>query len=644
MALKPEFISLLRDIRDRIYPELDNQYNEVDVMYQRLLQMQQDVDVVYADIRTIESNIESIQTQIHGISIGTVNTVPVNPDGSHGIANADYNPLTSKFDFSIPAGSNGIRGLKGDTGAQGVQGTKGDQGVQGLQGVIGAAGPTGAEGSRGPAGIEGPKGNTGAQGVTGNTGVQGLQGHHGADGMIGPQGPAGTGIDIKGHDTVSAIKLKPSGIVGESWIATDTGLDDDGLSVLVGHVLRATGAKWISIGPIEGPAGAQGAKGDNGDQGIEGPTGIQGDQGIQGDKGEQGDEGPKGIQGIKGDEGPQGIQGEAGGIGAQGEQGIAGEKGDKGDTGPKGDTGATGLTGNTGPKGDKGDIGLTGLKGDKGDQGNVGPAGQMTLQRLEFLATANQKIFAITYAIGVHLQVIQNGLTLDKNKYTANSGTDVVLNTGASAGDIVQIWTYKEFNVADMYTKAESDAKYALKTEHYTMLQVDDKFAEKTKVYTKSQSDGKYLVISGVNLVKTDKIASKDGSNSIDVSKIASTDDVQPNGGITSGSTANGDWTKYPDGTLMCWTRKKEMSYVSSSLWNYTWTYPVAFTEEPIVTITPDVEYNTTECKVADVQHIVKSITLTNVQSRIYSRAKFVNSFGHRDKTVHSLLAIGRWK
>ena len=476
MALKPEFISLLRDIRDRVYPELSHNYDEVERMYNELILLQSSVDVIYQDIRTIESNIVSIEQSIHAISVGVVNTIDVNPDGSHGIASAVYNSLTAKLDFGLPAGSDGARGIPGNKGDQGVQGVDGPIGPKGDQGNVGNTGPQGIQGIDGQRGLVGPKGDTGQQGVTGSTGAQGSIGPVGPDGNIGPQGVPGLGVDIKGSDTVSVIKAKPSNNVGEAWIATDTGLDDNGLSINVGDVLRATGAKWITIGPITGPQGQQGNIGPQGIQGIQGQQGIQGDQGSQGDKGIQGDKGQNGSQGPTGDKGDQGNSGQKGDTGSQGVQGIEGQKGDKGDVGPKGDKGSTGIQGNTGPKGDKGDIGLTGLQGVQGIKGDKGDAGSLTLQRLEFLSVDGQTSYTITYDVGVHMQVIHNGLTLDQSGYTANSGIDVILTTPANVNDIVQIWTYKGFDVADVFTKAESDQRYAIESEHYTMTQADARF------------------------------------------------------------------------------------------------------------------------------------------------------------------------
>ena len=114
MALKPEFIGLLRDIRDRIYPEIFTWYYEIGVMH--------------TNIQTIEANIEAIEASIHNISIGTVTTIENLPDDTHGIATASYDGATSTINLGIPAGDKGTAGEKGDVGANGNTGQKGDTG------------------------------------------------------------------------------------------------------------------------------------------------------------------------------------------------------------------------------------------------------------------------------------------------------------------------------------------------------------------------------------------------------------------------------------------------------------------------------------------------------------------------------------
>jgi len=89
-------------------------------------------------------------------------------------------------------------------------------------------------------------------------------------GETGPQGLAGLGVNILGSDIVADILLKDIQNIGDTWIATDTGFDSDGLAVIVGDMMRAittgVGAHFVNIGPV----GVTGYKGDTGASGVDG--------------------------------------------------------------------------------------------------------------------------------------------------------------------------------------------------------------------------------------------------------------------------------------------------------------------------------------------------------------------------------------
>ena len=80
----------------------------------------------------------------------------------------------------------------------------------------------------------------------------------------------------------------------------------------------------------------------------------------------------------------------------------------------------------------------------------------------EFVATAGQTIFTVTYTVG-NLDVYQNGLLLSDTDYVATNGTSVILAVGATTGDLVSVKVYDTFSVADAYTKAEVDIGLASK-------------------------------------------------------------------------------------------------------------------------------------------------------------------------------------
>ena len=107
--------------------------------------------------------------------------------------------------------------------------------------------------------------------------------------------------------------------------------------------------------------------------------------------------------------------------------------------------------------------------------------------------------------------------------------------------------------------------------------------------------------------------------------------DVHTTGGeISSGSNANGNWTKFPDGTLLC----THILTVSGSV-QESWTYPVPCVSNPTITHAKDgggtASPNAT---------VIGGTTLTSV---------FVNVWKDSEGTVVTgapicLGLIGRWK
>ena len=62
------------------------------------------------------------------------------------------------------------------------------------------------------------------------------------------------------------------------------------------------------------------------------------------------------------------------------------------------------------------------------------------------------------------MDVYQNGVLLvPGTDYTATTGTTVVLVTGASLNDIVEMVVYDVFSVNNSYTKTEADTRYPFK-------------------------------------------------------------------------------------------------------------------------------------------------------------------------------------
>jgi hypothetical protein len=95
-------------------------------------------------------------------------------------------------------------------------------------------------------------------------------------------------------------------------------------------------------------------------------------------------------------------------------------------------------------------------------------ASQAILVVYQYTATGGQTTFSGTdnnsltlgYTVGSAL-VTLNGVMLEVgSEVTATSGTSVVLASGATAGDELNVYAFSTFNLADVYTKAQSDARY----------------------------------------------------------------------------------------------------------------------------------------------------------------------------------------
>ena len=92
--------------------------------------------------------------------------------------------------------------------------------------------------------------------------------------------------------------------------------------------------------------------------------------------------------------------------------------------------------------------------------------------RFQYQATAGQTSFSgsdansltLTYTDSLYMDVYQNGVLLKAGTdYTATTGTSVVLVTGASLNDVVEMVVYDSFTIANSYTKNESDTRYPFK-------------------------------------------------------------------------------------------------------------------------------------------------------------------------------------
>jgi hypothetical protein len=126
-----------------------------------------------------------------------------------------------------------------------------------------------------------------------------------------------------------------------------------------------------------------------------------------------------------------------------------------------------------------------------------------TSERNTYTATASQTTFNATYDSG-YVDVYLNGIKLqDTVDFTATNGTNIVLSSGANAGDIVDIVAYGTFEIADTYTQAQADVLLDAKADSATTLSgygITDAY-NKTNTYTKTEVDT--VISNKENLITT---------------------------------------------------------------------------------------------------------------------------------------------
>jgi len=91
------------------------------------------------------------------------------------------------------------------------------------------------------------------------------------------------------------------------------------------------------------------------------------------------------------------------------------------------------------------------------------------LTRYYFIATAAQTTISgvdansltLAYVAGSEAVYVNGALQVRGQDYTATNGTSVVLSSALAVNDVVEIFAYTAFTVANAYTKAESDSLLA---------------------------------------------------------------------------------------------------------------------------------------------------------------------------------------
>jgi hypothetical protein len=108
---------------------------------------------------------------------------------------------------------------------------------------------------------------------------------------------------------------------------------------------------------------------------------------------------------------------------------------------------------------------------------STGGGGSGAIAPYRYVATADQTTFSGADANGLLLSyipdglfVIVNGVTQIPNTYTAINGNSVTLGAPLKAGDVVVIYAFSAFNVANTWTRAEADARYASRLVGYRYI------------------------------------------------------------------------------------------------------------------------------------------------------------------------------
>jgi len=77
--------------------------------------------------------------------------------------------------------------------------------------------------------------------------------------------------------------------------------------------------------------------------------------------------------------------------------------------------------------------------------------GAGTITVTDFTATSGQTTFTVSYTVGL-VEVYQNGARLAIADYTATNGTSIVLATGATTGDLIEVVAFSSLNIYSTIT------------------------------------------------------------------------------------------------------------------------------------------------------------------------------------------------
>lgn len=99
-------------------------------------------------------------------------------------------------------------------------------------------------------------------------------------------------------------------------------------------------------------------------------------------------------------------------------------------------------------------------------------ASVVSYANFEFVATAGQTTFSgndangvpLSYTVGATFVTLNGVMLRNGDDYTASTGSSIVLGTGATLSDEIQVFSFGSFLVANTYTIAQADAKFVEKS------------------------------------------------------------------------------------------------------------------------------------------------------------------------------------
>jgi len=137
----------------------------------------------------------------------------------------------------------------------------------------------------------------------------------------------------------------------------------------------------------------------------------------------------------------------------------------------------------------------------------VPPFGQTLRSVEEHTATEGQTVFSVNGGYyPTFIDVVLNGVELYSGDFTATNGTEVVLATGASAGDELKTTVYWPVSLIDSYRKSEVDALLEGTGGGATGGGNDEVFIENDKLVTTS-----YTITAGKNAMTAGPISINTG-------------------------------------------------------------------------------------------------------------------------------------